>query len=68
MGALIFVLALVFVALVLVVAGVKTVPQGFNWTVERFGRYTRTLSPGLHLIVPFVDLVIRSILNQERKH
>ncbi|HEV7255036.1 MAG TPA: SPFH domain-containing protein [Mesorhizobium sp.] len=48
---------LVLVALVLLVlfAGIKTVPQGFNHTVERFGRYTRTLSPGLNLIVPFID-------------
>jgi len=48
---------LVLAALVLLVlfAGIKTVPQGFNHTVERFGRYTRTLSPGLNLIVPFID-------------
>lgn len=38
-------------------AGVKTVPQGFHWTIERFGKYTRTLTPGLNLIVPFFDAV-----------
>jgi len=38
-------------------AGVKTVPQGFHWTIERFGRYTRTLKPGLNLIIPFFDTV-----------
>lgn len=38
-------------------AGVKTVPQGFHWTIERFGKYTRTLKPGLNLIVPFFDAV-----------
>jgi len=50
---------IVFAALVLLVifAGVKTVPQGHNYTVERFGRYTRTLSPGLNLIVPFVERI-----------
>lgn len=37
--------------------GVKTVPQGFEYTVERFGRYTRTLRPGLHLIVPLIDRI-----------
>jgi regulator of protease activity HflC (stomatin/prohibitin superfamily) len=42
-------------AILVVFAGVKTVPQGYNYTVERFGRYTRTLAPGLNLIVPFVD-------------
>lgn len=46
----------VFVILVLF-AGIKTIPQGFNYTVERFGRYTRTLNPGLNLIVPFMDRI-----------
>jgi regulator of protease activity HflC (stomatin/prohibitin superfamily) len=64
-GSLIFVLALVLVALVLVFAGVKTVSQGSNWTVERFGRYTRTLTPGLHLIVPFIDTIGRKMNVQE---
>jgi regulator of protease activity HflC (stomatin/prohibitin superfamily) len=36
-------------------AGAKTVPQGFNYTVERFGKYTRTLTPGLNIIIPFID-------------
>jgi len=49
-------LILLGVLLVLVLfAGAKTVPQGYNFTVERFGRYTRTLKPGLNLIIPFVD-------------
>ncbi|MBU1175956.1 MAG: SPFH/Band 7/PHB domain protein [Alphaproteobacteria bacterium] len=44
------------VLLILVLlAGVKTVPQGYNYTIERFGRYTRTLTPGLNLIIPFID-------------
>ena len=64
-AALIFVVAFVVVALVLVFAGVKTVPQGANWTIERFGRYTRTLTSGLHLIVPFIDVVGRKINMQE---
>ncbi|MGN6549698.1 MAG: SPFH domain-containing protein [Pararhizobium sp.] len=38
-------------------AGIKTVPQGYSYTVERFGRYTRTLDPGLSIIVPFIDRV-----------
>lgn len=65
MEPLIFVLALVLVAVVLVFAGVKTVPQGANWTVERFGRYTRTLAPGLHLIIPFIDAIGRKMNMQE---
>lgn len=33
------------------------VPQGYSWTVERFGRYTRTLNPGLRFLIPFIDAV-----------
>lgn len=49
------VIVLVVVALGVVFAGVKMVPQGHIWTVERFGRFTRPLGPGLHVIVPFID-------------
>ena len=42
-------IGIVFLALVFVAMGVKSVSQGFEYTVERFGRYTRTLSPGLAL-------------------
>jgi regulator of protease activity HflC (stomatin/prohibitin superfamily) len=60
-GGAIFVIALVVFAIVLVFAGVKSVPQGFEWTIERFGRYTRTLRPGLNLIIPLVDRIGRRI-------
>ena len=53
----VFVIAVLVLAIVLVFMGVKSVPQGMEWTVERFGRYTRTLDPGLHLITPFVDRI-----------
>lgn len=50
------------VLLVLVLfAGAKTVPQGYNFTIERFGKYTRTLKPGLNLIVPFIDVIGKKI-------
>ena len=54
---------LIFVILVALIlfSTVKTVPQGYNWTIERFGRYTRTLMPGLNLVVPFVDRIGRKI-------
>lgn len=50
---------IVFVVLVVLVlfAGIKTIPQGYNYTVERFGRYTRTLNPGLNLLIPFMDRI-----------
>ena len=56
----------VAIAIVIVTTCVKTVPQGFQWTVERFGRYTRTLQPGLHIIVPFMDKIGRRINMMEQ--
>jgi regulator of protease activity HflC (stomatin/prohibitin superfamily) len=56
-AATLFVYVLVILAIAVVFMGVKTVPQGTEFTVERFGRYTRTLSPGLHLIVPVIDRI-----------
>lgn len=54
---LIFVAAALIVALILVRKAVQIVPQASEWPVERFGRYTRTLKPGLHLILPFIERV-----------
>jgi regulator of protease activity HflC (stomatin/prohibitin superfamily) len=51
------VLVAVGIAVVFVAMGVKAVPQGTEYTVERFGRYMRTLRPGLHVITPFVERV-----------
>jgi len=56
-GGDIAIIALVLFAIIVLFAGIKQVPQGYNWTVERFGRYTRTLQPGLNLIVPFFDRI-----------
>lgn len=47
----------VILVVVFFFAGIKVVPQGQQWTVERFGRYTNTLEPGLGIIIPFVDRV-----------
>lgn len=52
-----FVLIVFALAVALVLMGVKSVTQGMEYTVERFGRYTRTLAPGLNLIIPFVDRI-----------
>ncbi|MBO6226721.1 MAG: SPFH/Band 7/PHB domain protein [Shewanella sp.] len=46
--------------------GFKVVPQGYEWTVERFGRYTGTLKPGLNIIVPVMDTVGRKLSVMER--
>ncbi|MDS4022177.1 MAG: SPFH domain-containing protein [Candidatus Competibacter sp.] len=56
-----FVVALAILAVILVFLGVKSVPQGMEYTVERFGRYTETLTPGLNFIVPVIDRVGRKV-------
>src|SRR5690242_10306651 len=60
------VLVIVVLAIVILLMGVKTVPQGYNWTVERFGRYRGTLAPGLNLIWPIVDRIGRKINMMEQ--
>ncbi len=60
LGFNIFVLVLLALIVAVLAAGVKVVPQGWNYTVERFGRYTRTLRPGLTLIIPFIDRIGRT--------
>ena len=56
-GFMLAALVLVGMAVVFVATGVKAVPQGMEYTVERFGRYMRTLRPGLHVITPFVERI-----------
>jgi regulator of protease activity HflC (stomatin/prohibitin superfamily) len=66
LGFNVFVLFLLVLFIFIVIAGVKVVPQGYNFTVERFGRYTRTLRPGLTLIIPFIDRVGRKLNMMEQ--
>jgi regulator of protease activity HflC (stomatin/prohibitin superfamily) len=56
-----FVLAIIVLAAFIILAGVKSVPQGSEWTLERFGRFTKILKPGLNLIVPFIDRIGRKL-------
>lgn len=53
-------------ALYLIKQGIRFVPQGYGWTVERFGRYTQTLSPGLNFIVPFIDRIGQKVIMMEQ--
>ncbi len=50
-------LAIVIFAIFIVFQGIRKVPQGYEYTVERFGKYTRTLRPGLHFMIPFMDRI-----------
>ena len=56
-GPTIVIVVLLVLVVGVVFAGAKQVAQGYNYTVERFGKYTKTLKPGLNLIVPFIDRI-----------
>lgn len=58
---LIFVALIAVVGLIGLVSAFKFVPQGYTFTVERFGRYTRTLHPGMSIVTPFVDRIGRKM-------
>jgi regulator of protease activity HflC (stomatin/prohibitin superfamily) len=60
-GASIFALVVAAFVVITALMGVRQVPQGYNYTVERFGRYYKTLTPGLGLIVPYIDSVGRKL-------
>ena len=55
------ILPLIAVAFIILALGVKSVPQGYEYTVERFGRYTHALRPGLSFIIPVMDRIGRKI-------
>lgn len=57
LGVNLYLIAAAVLVFIVIVAAVKTVPQGMHYTVERFGRYTRTLQPGLNILTPFIERV-----------
>ena len=59
-------LILLFAGIIILFKTVRMVPQGYEWTVERFGKYTHTLTPGLHFLVPVVYGVGRKINMMEQ--
>jgi len=61
-----FFLVLLALAVLTVFKGVSFVPQGYMWTLERFGKYTQTLEPGLNVFVPYVYSVGRKINMMEQ--
>ncbi len=65
-GTGIFVLVVLAVVVFYLLRAIRMVPQGYNYTIERFGRYVRTLHPGLGLIVPFIDRVGHKLNMMER--
>ena len=61
-----FTIAILVLAFIIVAMGVKSIPQSEEWTVERFGRFTGVLQPGLNIIVPFVDRIGARISMREQ--
>ncbi|WP_293372628.1 SPFH domain-containing protein [Nevskia sp.] len=61
-----FALALLAFALVTLYKGVVTVPQGMEYTIERFGKYRATFTPGLHWLLPYVDRIGRKLSMMEQ--
>jgi regulator of protease activity HflC (stomatin/prohibitin superfamily) len=61
-----FAIIILILAIIIVFKGVQTVTQGYEYTVERFGRYTKTLSPGFHLIMPVIDRIGRKMNMMEQ--
>jgi len=59
-------IALVAVAIILIVKTVRIVPQGAEWTLENFGRYSKTLKPGLHFVIPIYQSVSNKVDMRER--
>ncbi|MBY0461894.1 MAG: SPFH/Band 7/PHB domain protein [Alphaproteobacteria bacterium] len=56
---------IVVVAIFFVFRSVRVIPQGYEYTVERFGRYIQTLRPGLHIIIPLIDRIGAKVIMME---
>jgi len=56
----------VILALVVLLGAVKIVPQGYEFTVQRFGRYTRTMKPGITILTPFIEGIGRKVNMMEQ--
>ena len=62
----IFAIAVVLFVLITLMMGVRQVPQGYAYTVERFGKYSKTLTPGLGIIMPWIDSIGRKMNMMEQ--
>ena len=65
MGFQIVVIALLIFTIVTVWKGVRIVPQGEEWIIERLGKFTKTLTPGLTIIVPYIDKVAYKVVTKD---
>ena len=65
-GSSLLTLIVVLAGVIVLIKTVRMVPQGFEWTVERFGKYTHTMSPGLHFLMPIAQTVGRKVNMMEQ--
>ncbi len=65
MDGLIVVLAVLLLALVTLFKGIRLVPQGSKWVVQRLGKYYSTLGPGLNIIIPYIDNVAYKVTSKD---
>jgi len=65
MDGLIVVLAVLLLALVTLLKGIRLVPQGSKWVVQRLGKYYSTLGPGLNIIIPYIDNVAYKVTSKD---
>ncbi len=63
---MIFALLLIVLCFIVLASTIKIVPQGYEWTVETWGRYTRTLAPGLHIITPIIEKIGAKVSRMEQ--
>ncbi len=64
-ASLIFVLILLLFVFITLANGIRIVPQGEEWVIERLGRYHETFFPGLNLMIPFIDIVSRKVVTKD---
>ncbi|MGA0797156.1 MAG: SPFH domain-containing protein [Pseudomonadales bacterium] len=65
MDSLIVLIALLTLAIVTFVKGVRLVPQGSKWVVQRLGKYDRTMGPGLNLTIPYIETVAFKVTTKD---
>ena len=61
----IVILVLVLLVVFTIFKGVRIVPQGYKWIIQRLGKYHQTLEPGLNIIIPYVDTVSYKVTTKD---
>jgi len=57
--------AILFLAIITIAKGVRLVPQGYQWVVQRLGKYQQTIKPGLNIIIPYIDIVAYKVTTKD---